>query len=439
MPDPSTARLLEVGGGDCVNLLSLAAAWPKCDAHGFDLSEAAIGRGQDLVKAGRFDNVTLAVDDVMEAHKRYPARSFDYVVVHGLYAWVPPQVREGILELLDHVLSDNGVAFVSYNAIPGGHFRKMLRDTIKFELEGVDDPDEVKQITMRVLHEYRDRTEDHPMIACLKEHVDSMLDRPWGALFHDELGEVYYPQKLVDVVRAGARHNLRYLTDSGRHLKLQGFFEIGEDAPFNSAKADELILRRQMRGDFRDIRFFRQSLFVRPERRIDRTIDFERLSDMWLATPMSRGEDGRFHVGKDNFEIPDGDLSDALEQAGSVYPLRVKVSDIARGPDQLRPLLAMFAHRFLTLHPGPEPWVRKPGEHPKLSPMVRAKFGAGDEEVFNLAQDKIRIAQPPLRAFLAAADGSRTIPEIAAMELGVPAEETEQALTVAAQRALLIA
>jgi hypothetical protein len=55
---------------------------------------------------------------------------FDYIVAHSVYSWVPEAVREHILVLCRELLSGNGVAYISYNALPGWRMRGMLRDVL---------------------------------------------------------------------------------------------------------------------------------------------------------------------------------------------------------------------------------------------------------------------------------------------------------------------
>ena len=55
---------------------------------------------------------------------------FDYVVAHGVYAWVPDAARDALMALFARCLAPHGVAFVSYNALPGARLRTMLREMV---------------------------------------------------------------------------------------------------------------------------------------------------------------------------------------------------------------------------------------------------------------------------------------------------------------------
>ncbi|MEZ5749076.1 MAG: class I SAM-dependent methyltransferase [Caenibius sp.] len=433
--DPARSRILEIGGGNCMNLIALATAWPQCDAHGFDLSSLAIARGQEIAGAAGLDNVTLVVEDIMVARTRYPARSFDYVIVHGVYAWVPPQVREACMALIGHVLAENGVAFVSYNALPGGYVRTIMREMLLGETEGIDDPDEKIAATRNFLEDYaRPRTDDEAIVTALRLQAESMLERPDSVLFHDELGECYYPQSLSDVVATARSNGLRFLTDAGRNLHLDGFVEADEPLPDD---AEAQVLRAAQRDDYASMRFFRQTLLVRAEQEPDRTLDPERLDGLFLSTRIKRQEDGSFQAGSSTIEVHDEALADAFERASCLSPQRVPLSEITSDPVHLRIIVRMFSEWYVNLHLGPAPFVAVPGDHPETSPLVRGMLGLGERMICTLDHGLLKIDQPELRALLMAADGSRSLADLAMAGHGIPAEEVEAALTASAQRALI--
>ena len=258
---PARARILEIGGGTCMNLLSLATIWPGCEAHGFDLSEVAIARGQTFAEAAGLANVTLAVEDIQLAHERYPPGVFDYVIVHGVYAWVPDHVRAATMALVAHVLSARGVAFVSYNCMPGGHIRLIMREMLLDQVGEIADPDEKIAATRDFLEAYAKPDEgDETLATLLRQQAEAMLKRPDAVLFHDEMGECYNPQRLLEVIEDGARHGLRFLTDAGRNRHLDGFLPDGAELP---GDPDRTVALAASRDDYAALRYFRQTLFVR--------------------------------------------------------------------------------------------------------------------------------------------------------------------------------
>src|SRR5258706_9216254 len=110
-------RVLELGCGNGGNLIPMAAALPGSTFTGVDLSGAAIAQGRGLIGRAGVTNISLLQQDLLafEAGRD----SFDYILAHGFYAWVPPPVQDRILAICGAALAPEGVAFVSYNALPG--------------------------------------------------------------------------------------------------------------------------------------------------------------------------------------------------------------------------------------------------------------------------------------------------------------------------------
>lgn len=430
---PHEARILEIGGGNCVNLMAMAAMWPGCDAHGFDLSANAIARGQEIAVASGLTNVTLAVEDICEAHHRYPAGSFDYVIAHGVYAWVPDHVRSATMALTAHALSDRGVGFISYNAMPGGHVRQIMREMLLDAIGHVDDPDARIAAVRDFLEDYaRPREGDEPLAQTLRQQAESMLQRPDAVLFHDELGPCFNPQRLLDVAGQAHRHGLSFLTDAGRNRQLDGFLA---DADGLDDDPEAAVLRAASADDYAALRYFRQSLFVKQVP--DRVIDATRIADLWIATKMRRQEDGSFLHGEDRIDIADVALAAALERVAALHPQRAPLSAVTDDPVLLRVILQLCTEWYVSLHPGPAPFPAAPGDLPRSGGLVRGMLELGEITLCTLDHAVLKIEQPELRALLMAADGTRSIAQIAALGTGIPPEDTLAALTACCSKGLM--
>jgi hypothetical protein len=275
---PQNARILEVGGGDCLNLLAMADVYPGCDAHGFDLSERAIAQGQAIVDRAALANVHLRVADILDAATIYPAASFDYVIVHGVYSWVPESVRAATMALVGHVLSPRGVAMVSYNAKPGGHLRRIMHEMMTLVMEGVTDPAERAGTARAFLENYvKPDDNDEPLQTAMRDQARIMLARPDSVLFHDELGDCFHPQRLSDVVATAQANGLAFLSDAGRNRHLDGLLADDELMPSDPAAA---VLRAAELDDFAKCRFFRHTVVARAEAPIERRLDADRIAGL---------------------------------------------------------------------------------------------------------------------------------------------------------------
>jgi SAM-dependent methyltransferase len=111
----------ELGCGQGLTAAVIAAANPAAEVVGVDFNPAHIARARALAAAAGLANLDLrerSFEALAEEAAGDGAR-FDYVVLHGVYSWVADAQRRAIVRFLDVALKPGGVAFVSYNALPG--------------------------------------------------------------------------------------------------------------------------------------------------------------------------------------------------------------------------------------------------------------------------------------------------------------------------------
>ena len=58
--------------------------------------------------------------------------TFDYILVHGIWSWVPDMVKDKILSICNRNLSNRGIAYISYNTYPGWKRLEQLRDIMLY-------------------------------------------------------------------------------------------------------------------------------------------------------------------------------------------------------------------------------------------------------------------------------------------------------------------
>ena len=112
-PPLDGARVLELGCARGANLVPMASSLPKASFVGVDLSHRQIDEARATARAVGAENVAFHAMDLRGLDDSFG--SFDYVVAHGLYSWVPPDVQEAILEVCARRLSPKGIVYVSYN------------------------------------------------------------------------------------------------------------------------------------------------------------------------------------------------------------------------------------------------------------------------------------------------------------------------------------
>jgi SAM-dependent methyltransferase len=118
-PPPRNAGFAwcDLGCGQGLTATVLAATHAAGRFVGVDLMPAHIANARGLAAdAGvgnvEFHNADFAAVDLGDAR-------FDYIVAHGVYAWIDDASQAAVRALIDRHLAPGGLVYVSYNAMPG--------------------------------------------------------------------------------------------------------------------------------------------------------------------------------------------------------------------------------------------------------------------------------------------------------------------------------
>jgi SAM-dependent methyltransferase len=396
-PDPRTARVLELGCGAGAHLASVAAAHPESRAVGVDLAPTAIEVARQTAAAAGLENVSFDVADVLELTDGRLG-SFDYVIVHGLYAWAAEGLREAVLDACRSHLAPDGLAYVSYNAHPGGHLREMLRAMAQWHARGVEDPREQAE-RARGLFDLLDRFGEAGgptfFAGVLGEEVHALATAPEAMLVHDLLAASYAPVWFADFAAAAGRHGLTYVGDAIPGASREAPWSEAVEGFVAEAAGGDRVAREQY-FDLLVLRRFRHSLLchegIEPSARIDPA-----------AVP-------RLLV------APDGDpgalpepLRAALDGAGPLRPVPfAELRERAALPEAelIGRLVEAFDTGDIAFHAVPPPAAATAGERPRASALARSQARPG-AIVTTLLSQIVRITDEPTGALLRLLDGTR--------------------------------
>jgi methyltransferase-like protein len=117
----------------------MAELLPGSEFVGVDRSGRQIEQGQALMREAELTNVQLRHADLMTVDESWG--SFDFIVCHGVYSWVPAAVQDKILAVMRDRLRPDGVGYVSYNVYPGWHLREMVRHMMRYHVRELTNPD----------------------------------------------------------------------------------------------------------------------------------------------------------------------------------------------------------------------------------------------------------------------------------------------------------
>ena len=211
---PDRCRVLELGCGEGMNLLPLAERFPKSEFVGVDFSAKQIAVAEAARAACGIGNARFVCADLRSWKSE--GGPFDYIIAHGVYSWVPAEVRERLLALCNEVVAPNGVAYVSYNTLPGWGLPGGVRKFLLSEIGAHAAPDAQMSRATQVLGALSESMKDQPgsYAANLRDTLADILAKPPGLLFHDELAAVNEPCTFTEFTGHAARHALHYVAEA---------------------------------------------------------------------------------------------------------------------------------------------------------------------------------------------------------------------------------
>ncbi|MBI1899198.1 MAG: methyltransferase regulatory domain-containing protein [Acidobacteria bacterium] len=462
-PPVERARVLEIGCGDGGNLIPMGVTLPGAQFTGVDLAETAVRRGCEIAAALELRNVRLLHMDLTDVTQ--VLGEFDYIIAHGLYAWVPEPIRDKLLEVCNRNLAPEGVAFVSYNALPGGYIRTMVREMMLYHTRGMEEPGaRVAAAKDLIRFLANEAPAGKAYRALMQSAAEDLIERQEGALFHDELAETYQPVWFAQFARHAARHHLQYLSEAQLFEMSVGVLEAAAADRLVQLAGDDVIDREQYL-DFIKCRTFRQTLLCHEQIGVDRSIEPARLRSMLIASPLRR-TGGPTDPAAPGAMIFEGLSAARLETDSSIGKAALVVLEevwpdvlpfmtlldqaCARAgagrvePDDLaRFLLRAYTANVIECHVHYPRIARRAGPRPLASPLARYQIQYGSL-VTNLRHYPISLRGDLPARFLRLLDGTRDRDDLAremaphlAGEPGSIEEQIDRNLERVAERALL--
>jgi methyltransferase-like protein/ubiquinone/menaquinone biosynthesis C-methylase UbiE len=213
-PKLENARILEMGCASGGNIIPFAAKFPNSQIIGVDLSNVQISQGQEFIKKLGLKNIELKECSITDIDESYG--KFDYIIAHGVFSWVPDFVRDKMMKVAYENLSQNGIAYISYNTLPGWNTLRTIRDMAMFHSKSFSTPQE-KVLQAKLLLDFiKDsvKDSDSSYSKLMIESVELLKNKSDNYIYHDFLelnNKQFYFSDFIDMARA---NGLEYLSDS---------------------------------------------------------------------------------------------------------------------------------------------------------------------------------------------------------------------------------
>ncbi len=280
-PAVARCRVLELGCAAGWNLLPMAERLPEAEFVGVDLSAGHIREAREIATACGVTNARFEHASILDVDLQWG--TFDYIIVHGVYSWVPDEVQRAILTVCARQLAPHGIAYVSYNTFPGWHMRAMVRDMMQYHTRHFESP-QLRIDESRALLEFltREATRDEPYQAMLRRELQSLQQAADSYLFHEHLEEVNAPVYFHQFAARAQQYGLRYLGES--RVATMVAANLGEEARATLQRIAHDEIEAEQYMDFVRNRMFRETLLVHQGQRIRRDIQSSALQALHVAS-----------------------------------------------------------------------------------------------------------------------------------------------------------
>jgi SAM-dependent methyltransferase len=412
-------RVLEIGCNEAANLIPMAYAIPGSEFVGFDVAGEPIARGQRRIDELGLSNIRIFQADLTEVDESLG--QFDYIIVHGIYAWVPEPVQDRLLAVCKRLLAPDGIAFVSYNALPGGHLRNLMREILLVGAAGEEDA--ARSVTRGqefLQFVIASRKPDDPFRAVLERQAKQMETRDVVAIYHDELGREHRPVSFRDFAAHAGLHGLQYVNEATLPFPNDPCFQPEQTAVAERIGGDNRIAQEEI-FDLIRMRMYRETLLCHAERAVSPVVNVEAFLRLRFGcdakSAPGEGEVLRVYTQPGGLQMKSSHPNTVrlMEMLIESWPRSIPYAELeerlgAEGvvfdAEFFALMLRLIVARFVRLHAWQAPVSSHIEERPRASASSRQEAGMHDQ-VATLLHLSLRFEDQRVRCFLMMLDGTR--------------------------------
>lgn len=323
--------VLEIGCGDGGNIIPLATAYPESRFVGFDISHELIEKGQETIRRLGVRNIELVVADI--AAYQPVVKSFDYVICHGVYSWVAPELQQRILEIGKSALAEQGAFFLSYNTLPGWRQRGMVRDILQVGSRLSTGTDEGSRYASAMELASRLVGKESLLPPYVREAVDRLSASEPSYVIQEFLGEYNTPVLFMDFMQAAQLCGLQFMSEA--RVVMMSADDLRPDLrSYLDSFGDDVTMREQVLDLIRN-RTFRETVLCHAERSVNRGLSVKVFKDLffianYLPVGESVGDRVKFRERSTDRELlaPPGECEQVLAVLASMGARGASISEL---------------------------------------------------------------------------------------------------------------
>ena len=254
------ARVLELGCAAGGNIVPLAVQYPDAKFIGVDLSRKQVAAGRARIAKLGLKNIELQCKSFTELSD--DVGKFDYIICHGVFSWVERPLQQAIFEITRDLLAPEGIAYISYNVLPGWRMMQPVRDAVLSQIPPSLDSANRVTASMELLGFLAKSSSDDALYGkSLRQMAERLAQFPGDYFAHEFLEECNDPCTFSDFASRANDNGLAYLGDSDIQTMLvnnMGTVTASEIL----RRSNNSILQTEQLMDLVNGRTFRASLLV---------------------------------------------------------------------------------------------------------------------------------------------------------------------------------
>ena len=259
--DSRKARVLELGSSFGGNIITQALYNPEAEFVGVDLTAEQVKKGNEVIEKIGLKNIKLIEKNILDINEDFG--KFDYIIVHGVFSWVPDIVKEKIIKICNENLTEEGIAYISYNTYPGWKEADKIREMMLYankyfpEVSQGDKVQRGKAFISIVAEQMKIYTDVAEKKGDFIKQIEGILNMQDYYVGHEQLENINDPMYLHEFVDMLRKENLQYISDVGLRLSIASIYNDSTIEKLQQLSQGDPVIKEQCLDYILDTKFRR--------------------------------------------------------------------------------------------------------------------------------------------------------------------------------------
>lgn len=278
-------RYADLGCGNGVTPLVVAAAMPHAEVWGFDFNPAHVEAGRDVARRAGLTNVRFeeASFDGLASLAPADLPMFEYISAHGVLSWISLENRRRLFTVIGQRLAPGGIVSASYNVGTGWTGMRPVRTLMRLLVEASPDRTDLAAAGMFAMLE-KIKGAGAAMFAthpALNARIEMFRTQDPRYVAHELLNRDWHPLMFPEVAAAMAGIKCDYVGGATLHDNIVGLtVPAGLQEMFGQSRETR---SREMVRDLACGASFRRDMYQRGARRMSPMEHGRRMNAMRLT------------------------------------------------------------------------------------------------------------------------------------------------------------